>query len=127
MLDYVRTTPPLPIQCQELAKRMLSLPNNIPEEVHDENSESLQYKKCDNIKSDDISNNIKNDDEINHKKIHEKKKSQLHVSGHSRNHEVQDLLPSTALTQLTVNEYLAGQGIAQHIGPSSTRLEYYCL
>ena len=118
MLDYVRTTPPLPIQCQELAQRMLSLTNNIPEEAHDENSEILQYKKCDNIK---------NDDEINHKKIHEKKKSQLHVSGHSRNHEVQDLLPSTALTQLTVNEYLAGQGIAQHIGPSSTRLEYYCL
>ena len=26
------------------------------------------------------------------------------------------LLPSSALTQLTVNEYLPGQGIAQHVG-----------
>ena len=124
MLDYVRTTPPLPIQCQELAKRMLSLTNKIPEEAHNENSENLHYKTCDNKKSDDVSNNKRSDDVSNNKKsddeIDGKNKSQLHVSGHSRNYEVQDLLPSTALTQLTVNEYLAGQGIAQHIGLSST-------
>ena len=30
------------------------------------------------------------------------------------------LQPSSALTQLTVNEYLPGQGIAQHIGRMNT-------
>ena len=107
MLDYVRTTPPLPIQCQELAKRMLSLANNIPGENNEIN--------CENI----IENYSNNRDKISNDVLNNNKNEEKSIGVNSCNHEIQDLLPSTALTQLTVNEYLAGQGIAQHIGLSS--------
>ena len=111
MLDYVRTTPPLPIQCQELAKRMLSLANNIPGENNEINCENIIENYSNN--RDKTSNDV-----LNNKKNEEKNKSLLNIGVNSSNHEIEDLLPSTALTQLTVNEYLAGQGIAQHIGQS---------
>ena len=71
MLDYGKTTPPLPSECQALALRMLSL-----------NTSFL---------SDSNGSLIKEDNRYQ---------------------------TSTALTQLTVNEYLPGQGIAQHTGIS---------
>ena len=112
MLDYVRTTPPLSAECQALAQRMLSLSKNIPGELEGKNGQS-------NIS---VSKENENREEENKKDMNNDNKnansSDTEIFKNLKQHEVHDLLPSSALTQLTVNEYSPGQGIAQHIGHS---------
>ena len=103
MLDYTRETPPLTAECSELAQRMLSFAGNIPQNIPKNDGENLP------VEEDVPQKNSKN--------------APGNVPGNVPGSCVgsQGLSPSSALTQLTVNEYLPGQGIAQHIGKKEKR------
>jgi hypothetical protein len=93
MLDYIRPTPALPLDCKALAVRMLSVPVSL-ESDHIVGSSR---------EGDTLAQAVGTD-------------TTLGGAGAGAGADKWHLVTSTALTQLTVNEYLPGQGIAKHIG-----------
>jgi hypothetical protein len=94
MLDYARPTPALPLDCKALAVRMLSVPVSIDSDIVGDTKE--EYEAVKPVGSDTVSAGA--------------------VAGAGAGVDKWHLVTSTALTQLTVNEYLPGQGIAKHLG-----------
>lgn len=91
MLDYIRPTPALPLDCKALAVRMLSVPVS--------------------LESDHIVGSSREGDTVA-----QAVGTDTMLGGAGAGADKWHLVTSTALTQLTVNEYLPGQGIAKHIG-----------
>ena len=107
MLDYVKKTPPLTNQFKEIARRMLLTAQNIPTDSSifvanidlsnlSEHIDTVQTVPVQNLTKDITQNQIKN---LTQNLIQDPNQDSTQV-----------------LSQLTVNEYLPGQGIAQHIG-----------
>ena len=95
MLDYIRPTPALPLDCKALAVRMLSVPVSL-ESDHIVGSSR---------EGDTVAQAVGTDTMLGGA-----------GAGAGAGADKWHLVTSTALTQLTVNEYLPGQGIAKHIG-----------
>lgn len=100
MLDYTKVTPPLSVDCHRLTQRMLSL---VLDDGEGQSSCEIdrEASTVEDVCPGDRMNVLRPADESRNKK---------RETGRSH------LRPSSALTQLTVNEYLPGQGIAQHVG-----------
>lgn len=109
MLDYSKPTAPLPISCQELGKRMMK--------TYEE--ESVKVLQCNNNK---INRNISYSGKHDESSYSSSSVCEGDYSLDNKKEEVvqqgQLLLPQPPmlLNQLTINEYLPGQGICSHIG-----------
>ena len=100
MLDYTKVTPPLSVDCHCLTKRMLSLV------LDDGEGQSC----CEIDREASTVEDICPDARMKVLRTADESRNRKRETGRSH------LLPSSALTQLTVNESLPGQGIAQHVG-----------
>lgn len=104
MLDYTKVTPPLSADCHALTLRMLSLV------LDDGEGESPSIRDIEASSGGEIEAGP--GPEEDHFAPRSASEGPVSASKKGRAH----LQPSSALTQFTVNEYLPGQGIAQHIG-----------
>lgn len=104
MLDYTKVTPPLSADCHALTQRMLSLV------LDDGEGSSSSIRDLEASSGGEIEAGPGPGED--HLAPRSASEGTVRAMKKGRAH----LQPSSALTQLTVNEYLAGQGIAQHIG-----------
>jgi hypothetical protein len=104
MLDYTKVTPPLSADCHALTQRMLSLV------LDDGEGESSSIRGLEASSGGEMEAGPGPEDDHLTPRCASGGPVRAMKKGRAQ------LQPSSALTQLTVNEYLPGQGIAQHIG-----------